>query len=103
MQQQGIDLPANQIIGKESKRPKYETLRIIRDSVSQSNVDIWFIEDRIQALKQVQQQPDLKQVKLFLADWGYNTESERTIAKENRDIQLLSLSEFTQDFNEWLS
>ncbi|VEP11702.1 conserved hypothetical protein [Hyella patelloides LEGE 07179] len=102
LQQQGIELNETQIIGKEFKRPKYETLRIIRDNATESNAKIWFIEDRIQALKQVQQQPDLKNVKLFLADWGYNTEPERNLAKSDRDIQLMSLSQFSQDFALWL-
>lgn len=102
LQQQGIALPANHIIGKESQRPKYETLRMIRDSICNSEISIWFVEDRIQALKQVQQQSDLKAVKLFLADWGYNTEPERAMAKSDRHITLLSLSQFAQNFPLWL-
>lgn len=102
LQQQGIEISETQIIGKESKRPKYETLRIIKDNVTES-ASIWFVEDRIQALKQVQQQPDLKEVKLFLADWGYNTEAQRIIAKESKNIQLLSLSQFAQSFDFWLT
>jgi phosphoglycolate phosphatase-like HAD superfamily hydrolase len=98
LQQQGIELTEAQIIGKECKRPKYETLRIIKNNAIQSNANIWFLEDRLQALKEVQQQQDLKEVQLLLADWGYNTEAERAIAKENQDIQLLSLSQFIQDF-----
>ena len=103
LEQQGIALPANHIIGKESQRPKYETLRIIRDRITDSDISIWFVEDRIQALKQVQQQSDLKAVKLFLADWGYNTEPERAMAKSDRNITLLSLSQFAQNFPLWLS
>ena len=102
LQQQGIELSETQIIGKESKRPKYETLRIIKDNATESNASIWFIEDRLQALKQVQQQPDLKEIKLFLADWGYNTESQRAMANQQNNIQLLSLSQFTQNFASWL-
>jgi phosphoglycolate phosphatase-like HAD superfamily hydrolase len=102
LQQQGIELAQTQIIGKESKRPKYETIRIIRDNAIESNASIWFVEDRLQALKQVQQQPDLKEVKLFLADWGYNTEYQRAMVKDIDNIQLLSLSQFTQDFASWL-
>ena len=102
LQQQDIELNETQIIGKESKRPKYETLRIIKDNAIESDVSIWFVEDRIQALKQVRQQPDLKEIKLFLADWGYNTESQRAMAKERDNIQLLSLSQFAQDFALWL-
>lgn len=96
LSKQGIDLPANKIIGKESKRPKYETLRLLRDNISESDLSIWFIEDRLKTLELVKQQPDLFQVKLFLANWGYNTESEREKAQQNPDINLISLQEFIE-------
>lgn len=103
LQQQGIDLPAAQIIGKESKRPKYETLRIIRDRHQQpgENIQITFVEDRLPALQQVAQQDDLKFVELFLADWGYNLESDRAIATQDKRIKLLSLERFQQDLTSW--
>lgn len=101
LKQQGIELSETQIIGKESKRPKYETLRMIKDNTQESNENIWFIEDRIQALKQVTQQPDLAGIKLFLADWGYNTETEKASATEDSKLALLSLSQFAQDFQLW--
>ena len=100
LQQQGLDLPRDRIIGKESKRPKYETLRIIRDS-NTSKLNIFFVEDRIKALQQVAQQPDLDFVRLFLADWGYNLESDRTLASQDQRINLLSLEQFSQPFNTW--
>lgn len=102
LQQQGIELHETQIIGKECKRPKYETLRIIRDNAIESGANIWFLEDRLQALKEVQQKPDLKKIQLFLADWGYNTESERNMTRENQEITLLSLEKFSQDFSQWI-
>jgi phosphoglycolate phosphatase-like HAD superfamily hydrolase len=103
LQQQGIDLPAAQIIGKESKRPKYETLRILRDRYQQpgDNVQITFVEDRLLALQQVAQQDDLQFVELFLADWGYNLEGDRAIAAEDQRIKLLSLERFCQDLASW--
>jgi phosphoglycolate phosphatase-like HAD superfamily hydrolase len=103
LQQQGIDLPTAQIIGKESKRPKYETLRILRDRHQQpgENIQITFVEDRLKALQQVAQQDDLKFVKLFLADWGYNLEGDRAIAAQDRRIKLLSLERFQQDLTSW--
>jgi phosphoglycolate phosphatase-like HAD superfamily hydrolase len=100
LQERGVDLPAEKIIGKESKRPKYETLRIIRDKTNTAgaNFSIYFVEDRLPALQQVAQQADLHFVKLFLADWGYNTERDRNFTKDSQQIQLLSLEEFRQDF-----
>ena len=93
LQQQGIDLSTSNIIGKESKRPKYETLRILRDK-HQSKIDISFVEDRLKALQQVARQSDLEFVNLYLADWGYNLESDRAFAAQDQRIQLLSLEEF---------
>ncbi len=100
LQQQGIDLPQTQIIGKESKRPKYETLRILRDRHQKpgENISISFVEDRLKALQQVAQQDDLSFVNLFLADWGYNLESDRNLAQQDTRIQLLSLKQFPQKF-----
>ena len=95
LQQQGIDLSTSKIIGKESKRPKYETLRILRDRhQSKEQIDISFVEDRLKALQQVARQSDLEFVNLYLADWGYNLEGDRQTAAQNERIQLLSLEEF---------
>jgi len=99
LQQQGIDLPVTQIIGKESKRPKYETLRIIRDRHQHpgTQLGLTFVEDRLKALQQVAQQSDLEFVELFLADWGYNLESDRLLAAQDERIKLLTLENFQQN------
>ena len=102
LQQQGIDLPAESIIGKESKRPKHQTLRQLL-AASGEGTNIWLIEDRMKTLLSVKEQSDLNDVKLFLADWGYNTEKERSSVADNPPIQLLSLSQFAQDFSVWLT
>ena len=102
LEQQGINLPSDHIIGKESKRPKYETLRIIRDSHQiSSDSSIFFVEDRLKALQQVAQQPDLGFVSLFLADWGYNLKSDRHLANQDSRIKLLSLKQFSTGFDSW--
>lgn len=101
LQQQGIELSLQQIIGKESQRPKYETLRLLKDSTTVEELSIWFVEDRFKTLQLVRQQPDLRSVRLFLADWGYNTELEREAARYDPNIQLLSLEQFQQDFTAW--
>ncbi len=102
LEQQNIALPASNIIGKESKRPKYETLRIIRDSYQTSaNLSLFFLEDRLKALQQVAQQSDLDFVSLFLADWGYNLESDRTVANQDKRVKLLSLQQFSQSSYDW--
>ncbi|MEL6494163.1 MAG: HAD family hydrolase [Cyanobacteria bacterium J06623_7] len=103
LQQQDLDLSPAQIIGKESKRPKYETLRIIRDRHQElgKEITITFVEDRLKALQQVAEQQDLNFVRLFLADWGYNLESDRHWATQNARVNLLSLTDFHQDLSTW--
>lgn len=88
----GVTMPEAQIFGKEVKRPKYETLRDLIDKYQAESV--WFIEDRLKALLAVAQQPDLGQVRLLLADWGYNVEADRQQAADDERIELTSLETF---------
>ncbi|MBR8840610.1 MAG: HAD family hydrolase [Stigonema ocellatum SAG 48.90 = DSM 106950] len=97
LSQQGIILSSEKIFGKEVKRPKHEILRELIQAADTSP-EIWFVEDRLKTLQLVKQQPDLEDVKLFLADWGYNTSSEKATAQHDSRIQLLSLSQFAKDF-----
>jgi phosphoglycolate phosphatase-like HAD superfamily hydrolase len=102
LQQEGVNLPPGAIFGKEVKRPKYEILRELIQSANQQPSSLWFVEDRIKTLQLVQQQTDLADVKLFLADWGYNTQTERKSAQNDQHIQLISLSQFAKNFSDWL-
>ncbi|MBN3947748.1 MAG: HAD family hydrolase [Nostoc sp. NMS7] len=102
LQQEGVNLPAAAIFGKEVKRSKYEILQELKQAEIYKPVSLWFVEDRLKTLQLVQQQTDLEDVKLFLADWGYNTQIEREAAQNDRQIQLLSLSQFVKDFSSWL-
>lgn len=103
LRQQGIQLPRDsasadlsvRIFGKEGQRPKPETLRILNTEPT------WFVEDRLKALQTVASHADLSEVRLFLADWGYNTPADQALARQDPRIQLLSLSQFTQDFSMW--
>ena len=99
-----VEFAESQIFGKEVNQPKAQTLRILMDQHLQqadNPVSVWFIEDRLKTLQNIELQPDLQAVKLFLADWGYNTQADRSIAQDNSKIQLISLSTFTQDFTNW--
>lgn len=98
LQQQGIAIPSKSIIGKESKRPKHQILRELIAAQAEPQRALWFVEDRLKTLQIVQQQSDLTAVKLYLADWGYNTASEREAARLDPNIELISLAQFTQDF-----
>lgn len=101
LQQQGVQLSEESIFGKESKRPKHQIIRELIGVTSETSLSLWFVEDRLKTLQLVQQQADLESVRLYLADWGYNTSSERKLAEQNPRTQLLSLSQFGQDFSAW--
>lgn len=101
LQQHDIQLSQQWIFGKETKRPKHQILRELIGQTAKTPISIWFVEDRLKTLQLVQQQTDLDNVNLYLADWGYNTAVERELAHENSRIKLLSLSQFAQDFSAW--
>ena len=100
LQLAGVQMPSELIFGKEYNKPKHQILREFLASDKDST--IWFVEDRLKTLLSVKQQPDLSQVRLFLADWGYNTLAERESMAQNPPVQLLSLSQFAGDFAGWL-
>ncbi|MEO0770081.1 MAG: HAD family hydrolase, partial [Cyanobacteria bacterium J06649_4] len=100
LERSGVRFPSDRIIGKAVKRPKYETLRLLKEKHSVTN--IWFIEDRLPALQAVAKQNDLTEVQLFLADWGYNLEPDRNSARQSSRIHLLSLEKVVQEFDKWL-
>ena len=101
LQKSGVNLEPEVIFGKEVKRPKYEILRELITIYNISPESVWFVEDRLKTLQVVKKQPDLNNVKLFLADWGYNTAPERDAANNDERIKLISLNQFTQDFSAW--
>lgn len=94
LEKEGIFLPENAIMGKEVKRPKYESLRLIIKAEKVNPSDISFIEDRLEALELVHQQKDLQGVKLFLALWGYNDDLTKVKVENNPNINALSLANF---------
>jgi phosphoglycolate phosphatase-like HAD superfamily hydrolase len=102
LEKEGINLPREMILGKEVKCPKSQILRDIKKSEDQITKNIWFMEDRLKTLQSVKAQPDLNDVELFLADWGYNTPSDRLIAHNDSRINLLSLGDYAKDFTKWV-
>jgi phosphoglycolate phosphatase-like HAD superfamily hydrolase len=101
LQQQGISLSETAIFGKEFKRPKYETIRELLLVNSVDPAQLWFVEDRLEALDLIVRQPDLQTVKLYLANWGYNTQQTRDSLSDRSEIKLLSLKQFQDDFSTW--
>ena len=60
-----------------------------------------FVEDRLETLQHVTTHPDLDDVALFLAAWGYNTEAARTTAAADPRIRLLTLDQFRAGTAHW--
>jgi hypothetical protein len=60
-----------------------------------------FVEDRLETLQHVTTHPDLDDVALFLAAWGYNTEAARAAARPNGRIRLLTLEQFRRGATVW--
>jgi phosphoglycolate phosphatase-like HAD superfamily hydrolase len=98
LQQQQIDLNSDCIFGKDRQQSKAETLTQL---LNQTPLPIWFVEDLLPALNRVKQAPQLANVRLFLADWGYNIAHDRSLAAQDDRIQLLSLTQFVQGFEAW--
>jgi phosphoglycolate phosphatase-like HAD superfamily hydrolase len=96
--QAGIEISGDRIFGKEQNRPKTDVLKELQPQ----HGTIWFIEDRFKTLEKVNQQPDLAQVELFLADWGYNLPIERAHAMQSERIHVVNLTQFSQDFSQWV-
>lgn len=101
LQQAGIDLTDLQILGKEVKQTKANILKELIQVFPTAT--FWFVEDRLKTLQAVQKQPELAEVALFLADWGYNTPAERLLAEQDPHLHLLSLNQFNQDFSAWIN
>ncbi|MGA7936075.1 MAG: HAD family hydrolase [Kovacikia sp.] len=100
LQNQGVPLSPLRIFGKEVKRPKHQVLRELIEEYGHAQT-IWFVEDRLKTLQNIAKQPGLESVMLFLADWGYNTQTDRQLATQAPGITLISLKQFSQDFSAW--
>ncbi|MCI0549089.1 MAG: HAD family hydrolase [Candidatus Rokubacteria bacterium] len=93
------------IEGKEAGTHKCENLRaLIADHVTAHGrrPRLWFVEDRLETLQHVTTHPDLGDVGLFLAAWGYNTEATRASVAGDPRVRLLDLARFRQGLTAWL-
>eukprot|EP00741_Cyanophora_paradoxa_P008236 tig00000135_g7968.t1 len=53
-----------------------------------------FVEDRLETLEEMTKHRDLDGVRLYFADWGYNTPAEREAAGRNPRYRFISIGEF---------
>lgn len=90
--------------GKETGVHKCENLRgLIAGWVAAhgGRPRLAFVEDRLETLQHVTTHPDLDDVALYLAEWGYNTEAARAFARADARIRLLTLAEFRAGAAAW--
>lgn len=100
--QWGIQLA--DIQGKEAGIHKCENLRTLIADYTTAHGQrprLWFVEDRLETLQHVTTHPDLEDVGLFLAVWGYNTPEMRATIRDDARIRLLTLEQFRSGLGAW--
>ena len=91
LQANEIELEEARVFGLERKLNKQAILETLKTEYPDRLIT--FIEDRLPTLTGVQQNPELDDIKLQLADWGYNTEAERKVAA-SRAIEVIGVDDF---------
>jgi phosphoglycolate phosphatase-like HAD superfamily hydrolase len=86
-----VSFPDEHIFGLDRNLSKQQVLRDLLFKHPDS--DILFIEDRLPTLFNVMNDERLTKIKLFFADWGYNTQEDKKTAKQVELITTLSLAE----------
>jgi hypothetical protein len=92
------------IQGKETGVHKCENLRALIAAWLAAHgrrPRLAFVEDRLETLQHVTTHPDLDDVALYLAAWGYNTEAARATAAADPRIRLLTLAQFRGGSATW--
>jgi hypothetical protein len=92
------------IQGKEAGTHKCDNLRALIDAYAKARgrrPGVWFVEDRLETLEHVTIHPDLEDVGLYLAAWGYNTPETRAAARAGGRVRLLELAQFTEGLAAW--
>jgi len=98
------DVRLADVQGKETGAHKCENLRALIAgwiAADGRRPRLAFVEDRLETLQHVTSHPDLDDVALFLAAWGYNTEAARATARADSRIRLLTLEEFREGLAVW--
>jgi hypothetical protein len=99
-------VPVADVQGKEAGMHKCDNLRALIADHERSagrRPRLWFVEDRLETLEHVTTHPDLADVGLFLAGWGYNTEEARARAARSDRVRLLALAQFDKGLEAWPS
>lgn len=98
-------LSALTVIGREPGQPVPKPVILRRLAAGQglaAAAGLWFVEDMLETLEATARHDDLDGVRLFLADWGYNTPADRAhAAATGGRIRLLSLERFVAPLESW--
>jgi len=83
-----IPFPKEQIFGLDRKLSKQQVLRQLQDKYP--GHPFVFLEDRLPTLIRVMNDPDLTNIQLVLANWGYNTtkDKQQAVAYQIKQISL---------------
>ncbi len=87
----GIHLPKTRIFGLDRNMSKVGILLELINKHPDS--ELHFIEDRLPTLLKVLQNNELRKIKLFFADWGYNTIRDKSDAW-NHTIESIDIHHF---------
>jgi phosphoglycolate phosphatase-like HAD superfamily hydrolase len=78
LQANQIELNPERIFGLDRQMSKAQIMKILKHR--HSDQVMHFYEDRLPALLKIQQEPELAQVQLFFAAWGYNCDADKAQA-----------------------
>lgn len=87
-----IELAPHNIYGLDRKMDKEAILIELLGKNPQKT--FYFYEDRLPMLQKVLNNPQLQNVKLFFATWGYNTQEDKNHAEQNPRIESINLQDF---------
>jgi phosphoglycolate phosphatase-like HAD superfamily hydrolase len=86
-----IQLPDSHIFGLDRNLGKEAVLRGLQQQ--HSGQEIHFVEDRLATLVRFLNSPELRDIKLFFAEWGYNTREDKAEAGR-LPVTTLELNDF---------
>lgn len=93
---EGVAMPQERIWGLERNLTKSRLLEQIMADPAHRGSRIHFVEDRIETLLDVAKSPALNGVRLYLADWGYNTPAQREQARQHPRVTVWTIDRFLQ-------
>jgi len=97
-------VPMADVQGKETGSHKCDNLRALIAAYQTAHgrrPRLAFVEDRLETLEHVTTHPDLEDVSLYLAAWGYNTPEARAATQRGGRVRLLELDQFKKGLRAW--